>query len=88
MLILGIGGWVHDGAAALFRDGKCIAAIEEEKLLRQRHPGGLPGRAVEACLEMGGAGNDDIGLVALARPLGAGKDTFFHGIRLSNLYPN
>ena len=86
MLILGIGGWIHDGAAALFRDGECIAAIEEEKLLRQRHPGGLPGRAVEACLEMGGAGKDDIELVALSGPLGVGKDTFFH-LHLKALFP-
>ena len=32
MLILGIGGWIHDGAAALMRDGRLVAAVEEEKL--------------------------------------------------------
>ena len=38
MLILGIGGWLHDGSAGLIVDGEYVAAIEEEKLLRQKAP--------------------------------------------------
>ena len=86
MLILGIGGWLHDGAAAVLREGRCVAAIEEEKLLRQRHPGGLPSRAVDTCLEMAGAESKDVGIVALARPLAAGRDTYFH-LHLKTLFP-
>ena len=29
MLILGIGGWLHDSAASLLRDGEIVAAVEE-----------------------------------------------------------
>ncbi len=87
MLILGIGGWLHDGAAALLRDGEIVAAIEEEKLLRQPHAGGLPAQAVETCLQIAGAGYDDVDRVALARPLGAAAESDFH-LRLKTLFPN
>jgi len=86
MLILGIGGWLHDGAAALLRDGEIVAAIEEEKLLRQPHLGGLPVRAVETCLEMAGAARSDVDHVALARPLGSGREPTLH-LRLKALFP-
>lgn len=87
MLILGIGGWLHDGAAAALADGEIVAAIEEEKLQRQRHAGGMPSRAVDACLEMAGAERKDVDVVALARPLGAGRDPSFH-LRFKTLFPN
>ncbi len=87
MLILGIGGWRHDGAAALLRDGELLAAMEEEKLLRQAHPGGLPRRAIEACLEIAGAKPADLDYVALARPLTQGDDSALH-LHLKTLFPN
>ncbi len=87
MLILGIGGWLHDGAAALLRDGEIVAAIEEEKLLRQPHAGGLPSQAVETCLQIAGAGYEDVDRVALARPLELGAESSFH-LRLKTMFPN
>ncbi len=86
MLILGIGGWLHDGAAALLVDGRLHAAMEEEKLLRQSHPGGLPRRAIDGCLEVAGANRNDVDYVALARPLAIGEDTSFH-LQLKSLFP-
>ena len=52
MNILGISGQERDAAAALLKDGRIVAAIEEEKLSRIRHigmnyAGGLPFRAIE-----------------------------------------
>ena len=87
MLILGIGGWLHDGAAALVVDGEYVAAIEEEKLLRQRHPGGFPDRAVTTCLKIAGARQKDVDIVALSKPLEAGKaaSALLH---LRTLFPN
>ena len=87
MLILGIGGLLHDGAAALLQDGELVAAMEEEKLLRESHPGGLPTRAIDGCLKIAGAGYEDLACVALARPLGTGSDPSFH-LRLKTLFPN
>ena len=69
MNILGISGQERDAAAALVKDGRVIAAIEEEKLARIRHigmnyAGGLPFRAIEFCLERGGISFDKIDYVA------------------------
>ena len=86
MLTLGIGGLLHDGAAALLKDGKLIAAIEEEKLLRQPHSSGLPDEAIQACLGMAGAKPEDLACVALARPLGAGGDPSFH-LQIKTRFP-
>jgi len=87
MWILGIGGLLHDGAAALLRDGELLAAMEEAKLLRQAHSGGLPNRAIESCLRIGGARPEDLDIVALARPLGRGGDASFQ-LHLRTLFPN
>ncbi len=87
MLILGIGGWLHDGAAALMRDGRLVAAVEEEKLARQSHRAGLPQRAISSCLAMASASAADVGIVALARPLATGSDSSFH-IHLKSVFPN
>ena len=87
MLLLGIGGWLHDGAAAVMRDGEIVAAIEEEKLAREHHRGGLPAKAVNACLALAGAEHAAVNCVALVRPLGSGTDNSFH-LDLRTLFPN
>ncbi len=87
MLLLGIGGWLHDGAAAIMRDGRILAAIEEEKVSREAHRGGLPSRAIGACLKQAGAESSEIDCVALVRPLGPGADNSFH-LHLKTLFPN
>ncbi|MGE0127968.1 MAG: carbamoyltransferase [Blastocatellales bacterium] len=68
MYILSISGHHHDAAAALFKDGRIVAAIEEEKLARIRHVGinqcgGLPYQAVEFCLAQADLGIEDIDYV-------------------------
>ena len=87
MLILGIGGWLHDGSAAVVLDGEYVAAMEEEKLLRQRHPGGFPDRAVTTCLKIAGARRKDVDIVALSKPLAAGKEASAL-LHLKTLFPN
>lgn len=56
MIILGIGGYSHDSAAALAVDGAVVAAVAEERLTRVKHQGGAPRRAVEWCLAQAGVG--------------------------------
>jgi carbamoyltransferase len=68
MYILGISGHQRDAAAALLKDGRVIAAIEEEKLVRVKRVGisqcgGLPYEAIGYCLESAGVGIDDIDYV-------------------------
>ena len=87
MLLLGIGGWLHDGSAAIMRDGTVLAAIEEEKLVREAHRGGLPAKAIAACLEFAGAKAAEVDCVSLVRPLGEGTGNSFH-IHLKALFPN
>jgi len=68
MYVLGISGHQSDAAAALLKDGRIIAAIEEEKLTRVNRigvsqSGGLPYQAIGYCLEAAGVGIEDIDYV-------------------------
>lgn len=60
MNILGIGGYSHDSSAALVVDGALVAAVDEERLTRVKHQGGVPHKAVAYCLEAAGLSSDDI----------------------------
>ena len=64
MNILGISAFYHDSAAALVRDGKIVAAAQEERFTRKKHDAGFPTNAVRYCLAEGGLGKDDIDAVA------------------------
>ncbi len=87
MLLLGIGGWLHDGAAAVMVDGKVVAAIEEDKVAREAHREGLPSSAADTCLRIVGAAKEDVSVVALVRPLGTSATSSFH-LRLKTVFPN
>ena len=50
MIILGLNAFHADSAAALVRDGKLIAAAEEERFRRVKHWAGFPTQAIEYCL--------------------------------------
>jgi len=49
--ILGISAHFHDSAAALVIDGIPVAAVQEERLSRNKNDAGFPLRAIEWCLE-------------------------------------
>jgi carbamoyltransferase len=54
-VILGIGGLLgHDANAALFHDGRLIAASQEERYTRRKHDGAFPLRAIADCLDLAG----------------------------------
>jgi predicted NodU family carbamoyl transferase len=44
--ILGVSGLYHDSAAALLRDGRIIAAAQEERFTRIKHDHQLPVHAI------------------------------------------
>ena len=56
LITLGLSGAIgHDPSAALFVDGKLVAAIEEERLLRRKHAKNeLPYLAARHCIQMAG----------------------------------
>jgi len=64
MNILGISAFYHDSAAALIRDGKIIAAAQEERFSRKKHDERFPFHAVRYCLKEGGIGPEDLDAVA------------------------
>ncbi len=63
MNILGISAYYHDSAACLVRDGRIVAAAQEERFSRKKHDHRFPGNAVEYCLEAGGIAASELDLV-------------------------
>jgi carbamoyltransferase len=53
MDILGVSCYFHDAAAALVRDGRLVAAVEEERFSRKKHDYDFPFRAIDFCLRAG-----------------------------------
>ncbi len=63
MDILGISCYFHDAAAALVRDGRLIAAAEEERFTRKKHDYEFPQHAIDFCLRLGGIKATDLDFV-------------------------
>ena len=66
-MILGINAYHGDSSAALFSDGRCIAAVEQERFSRSKHHAGFPDLAIRECLEMVGAEPKDVEHIAIGR---------------------
>ncbi len=64
MNILGISAYYHDAAAALVRDGRIIAAAQEERFTRKKHDAGFPVNAIRYCLAEGGLAGGGLDAVA------------------------
>jgi len=64
MNILGISAFYHDSAACLVRDGKIVAAAQEERFTRKKHDPEFPKNAAQFCLKSQGLTIDDIDYVA------------------------
>jgi carbamoyltransferase len=60
MYILGISCFYHDAAAALLKDGRLIAASEEERFTRIKHDFSFPSQAVAFCLDHAGISASDL----------------------------
>src|SRR5437016_10341555 len=65
MIILGLNAFHGDSAAALVRDGKLIAAAEEERFRRVKHWAGFPSQAIAYCLREAGLRLADVRHVAI-----------------------
>jgi carbamoyltransferase len=48
--ILGVSAYYHDSAAALIRDGRVVAAAQEERFTRVKHDAAFPQNAIGYCL--------------------------------------
>src|SRR5262245_8977868 len=58
--ILGISAFYHDSAACLIRDGRIIAAAQEERFTRKKFDASFPSEAIRYCLEADGIGIRDV----------------------------
>ena len=73
MLILGLNAYHPDAAACLIRDGRLVAAAEEERFRRIKHWAGLPTEAIAYCLGQGGVNLADVDYIAVNRRPAANK---------------
>lgn len=61
--ILGISAYYHDSAACLVRDGRIVAAAQEERFTRKKHDADFPAHAVAYCLREAGITAAELELV-------------------------
>ena len=64
MYVLGISAFYHDSAACILKDGKIIAAAQEERFTRKKHDQNFPSNAIKYCLKEAGINASDLGIVA------------------------
>ena len=83
MVILGLNYYFHDSTACIVVDGKLIAAIEEERLNRDKHTRVFPQMAVDRCLKIAGLTYNDIDHIAVSI-----KPTHNLGKKLGHLMGN
>ena len=64
-VILGL-NWGHDGAAAVVRDGRLVAATSLERITRRKKDSGISAELLRYVLELAGVSAADVSAVALA----------------------
>jgi carbamoyltransferase len=62
--ILGLSAYYHDSAACLLRDGKIVAAAQEERFSRKKHDARFPAAAIRFCLRQGMISLNDVSHIA------------------------
>src|SRR5437868_5009780 len=67
MIILGINAYHADSSAAIFVDGKLVAAIEEERFTRIKHWAGFPTHAIKFCLKEANVSFDEVDHFVIGR---------------------
>jgi carbamoyltransferase len=65
LIILGLNAFHADSSAALVRDGRLVAAVEEERFRRVKHWAGFPAQAIAYCLSEAGLQLSDVDHIAL-----------------------
>lgn len=69
-MILGLNAYHGDSSACILRDGKLLAAAEEERFRRVKHWAGLPTEAIRYCLAEARAKFSDLDHIAINRKPG------------------
>ena len=74
MIILGLNTHHADSSAAIFVDGKLIAATEEERFTRIKHWAGFPEQAIRFCLKEANVTIDQVDHITIGRDTSAKLD--------------
>ena len=61
--ILGISAFYHDSAASLIKDGKIVAAAQEERFTRKKNDQSFPKFAINYCLEEANINSNDLNAI-------------------------
>ena len=87
MYILGINAYHGDAAAAIVKDGRLIAAVEEERFNRFKHAAGFPAQAIRYCLDAAGVTLEDLDHIGISRDPSAHlhKKILFAATRVASL---
>jgi carbamoyltransferase len=67
MYILGINAYHGDASAAIIKDGRLIAAVEEERFNRLKHCAGFPSQSIRYCLKTAGVGIGEVEHIGISR---------------------
>ena len=67
MYILGINAYHGDASAAIIKDGRLIAAVEEERFNRIKHCAGFPEQSIRYCLDAAGVSIEDLDHIGISR---------------------
>ncbi len=88
--ILGISCYYHDSAAAVVRDGRIVAAAQEERFDREKYSAAFPERAINDCLQRAGVSVLDVDCVAFyEKPyLKLGRVMVGHLVSWPRSFPN
>jgi len=65
--ILGINAYHGDAATAIVKDGRIVAAVEEERFNRVKHCAGFPVQSIRYCLEAAGITIDRLDHIGISR---------------------
>jgi carbamoyltransferase len=66
MITLGIHAYTHDSAAAIVKDGRILAAVEEERFNGTKHSDAFPEQAIGYCLQAAGVDLQQVDIVAVS----------------------
>lgn len=67
MYILGINAYHGGASATIIKDGRLIAAVEEERFTRQKYWAGFPTQSIRFCLKAAGISVQDLDHVGVSR---------------------
>jgi carbamoyltransferase len=65
MVVIGLNAYHGDASACLVRDGRIVAAVEEERFRRVKHWAGFPSQAIKYCLDEGEVRLTDVDAIAV-----------------------